>query len=277
MKEIFMPFLNVSINGSILIAAVILTRFIFKKYNRSIICILWGLVALRMLIPVNIPLEISLLPVAESVTAENVVADVPITDIQPHKAPIIDSGINVGGDKGTPDTDTNSGGDTDTDINVGGNNGAPVTDGGKDGEELPPVSVTPGVSVPVAPPASNTVTSDAVDTDTSLKTDVKNIIVRYGSIVWLVGMACMVIYLTAGDVRLRLKTRVRYEKEKGVFLCDDVKSPFVMGVIRPRIILPSSTDGDNEHYILMHERAHIERGDHIWKVLAFAVLTVHLV
>ena len=98
MKEIFMPFLNVSINGSILIAAVILTRFIFKKYNRSIICILWGLVALRMLIPVNIPLEISLLPVAESVTAENVVADVPITDIQPHKAPIIDSGINVGGD-----------------------------------------------------------------------------------------------------------------------------------------------------------------------------------
>ncbi len=275
MKEIFMSFLNVSINGSILIAAVILTRFIFKRYNRSIICILWGLVALRMLIPVNIPLELSLLPVAESVTAEKVVADVPITDTQPHKAPIIDSGINVGGDKGTPDTDTNSGGDTDTDINVGGNNGAPVTDGGKDGEELPPVSVTPGVSVPVAPPASNTVTSDAVDTDTSLKTEVKDIIVRYGSIVWLVGMACMVIYLTAGDVRLRLKTRVRYEKEKGVFLCDDVKSPFVMGVIRPRIILPSSTDGDNEHYILIHERAHIERGDHIWKVLAFAVLAVH--
>lgn len=280
MKEIFLTFLNVSINGSILVAAVILTRFIFKRYNRSIICILWGLVALRMLIPVNIPVEFSLVPVAESVTVEKVVADVHITDTQPDKAPITDSGINVGGDNGTPDTDINSGGnngtaDTDTDINVGGNNGGPVTDGGKDGEELPPVSVTLGVSAPVAPPASNTVTSDAVDTDTSLKTDVKDIIVRYGSIVWLVGMACMVIYLIASDVRLRLKTRVRYEKENGVYLCDDVKSPFVMGVIRPRIMLPSSTDGDNEHYILMHERAHIERGDHIWKVLAFAVLTVH--
>ncbi|MBQ8696993.1 MAG: M56 family metallopeptidase, partial [Clostridia bacterium] len=266
MKEIFISFLNVGINGSILIAAVILTRLIFKKYNRSIICLLWGLVALRMLIPLNIPAEFSLLPRAQSVTVEKAETDTPVTDTQPDKAPVADNGINVGGNNRVPITDT--------DINAGGNNGAPVTEGAVGGDVQPPVSVTPDEGVPEVPPVSNVATSNEVDT-AEAHPDVKDIFIRYGTVVWLVGIACMVIYYVICDIRLRIKTRVRYEKEKGVYLCDDVKSPFVMGVIRPRIMLPSSTDEENEQYILLHERAHIERGDHIWKVLAFAVLALH--
>ena len=97
----------------------------------------------------------------------------------------------------------------------------------------------------------------------------------FGSYVWLAGIAVMVIRATVQTVRLRRRLVGAVPMGKGVFLADYIDSPFVMGLIRPKIYLPSSLDAHEREYILLHERHHIRRGDHITRALGFVALCLH--
>ena len=63
--------------------------------------------------------------------------------------------------------------------------------------------------------------------------------------------------------------------EGNIFLCDHVKSPFILGLVRPKIYLPSSMDAAAMEPVIAHEKAHLTRRDHWWKPLGFLILTVH--
>jgi hypothetical protein len=63
--------------------------------------------------------------------------------------------------------------------------------------------------------------------------------------------------------------------EKGVWLCDGIDTPFIFGVFRPRIYLPSSMDEEAAAYVLLHERTHLRRRDHWWKPLGYLLLTIY--
>lgn len=98
---------------------------------------------------------------------------------------------------------------------------------------------------------------------------------RIASYVWTAGMAIMLLY---GAVSLfllsrRLKGAVRLRDN--IYLSDYVPTPFVIGVIRPRIYLPSSLQEKEMDYIILHERTHIRRGDHIIRLLSFFALAVY--
>lgn len=97
----------------------------------------------------------------------------------------------------------------------------------------------------------------------------------FGSYVWLAGIAVMLIRATVQTVRLRRRLVEAVPMEKGVFLADYIDSPFVMGLIRPKIYLPSLLDTHEREYILLHERHHIRRGDHITRALGFVALCLH--
>ena len=97
----------------------------------------------------------------------------------------------------------------------------------------------------------------------------------FGSYVWLAGIAVMLIRATVQTVRLRRRLVGAVPMERGVFLADHIDSPFVMGLIRPKIYLPSSLDAHEREYILLHERHHIRRGDHITRALSFVALCLH--
>lgn len=95
------------------------------------------------------------------------------------------------------------------------------------------------------------------------------------SAVWLLGIAVMLVYTGVSFIILKRKTAESIKTEKGVYICDAVDSPFILGVIRPKIYLPSNiSDGDRE-FIVSHEKAHIKRGDHLWKPLGFLMLCVY--
>ena len=64
-------------------------------------------------------------------------------------------------------------------------------------------------------------------------------------------------------------------KEDGIWLCDSVSSPFILGIFRPRIYLPSALEPEHRASVLAHERCHLRRKDHWWKPLGFALLAVH--
>lgn len=93
--------------------------------------------------------------------------------------------------------------------------------------------------------------------------------------IWLGVMICMLLYMTASFIYLRIKTRVAVKKEDNVYLCDYVKTPFVLGIIRPRIYLPSNISDQDYSLVLAHEKAHIKRLDHIWKPIGFLLLSVY--
>lgn len=95
------------------------------------------------------------------------------------------------------------------------------------------------------------------------------------SYVWVAVAAAMILYLVFSYVVLRLRLRESVLLEGRVYLSDYAKTPFILGIIKPKIYVPSNASQDALPLILAHEKAHISRLDHLWKPLAFILLSVY--
>ena len=95
------------------------------------------------------------------------------------------------------------------------------------------------------------------------------------SYVWFAGMAAMACYSVVQFLRLRGKLVGAMPYGKNVYLSDYIASPFVMGVLRPKVYLPSGIPMAERPYILAHEQNHIRRGDPLWKLLGYGALCIH--
>ena len=95
------------------------------------------------------------------------------------------------------------------------------------------------------------------------------------TIVWIIGILLLVAYTIISYRRLHreIDTAVRYKDN--IFQSENVKSPFVLGIIKPRIYLPFNMNGQDLEHVVAHEQAHIHRKDHWWKPLGFLLLTIH--
>lgn len=93
--------------------------------------------------------------------------------------------------------------------------------------------------------------------------------------IWLAGAAIMLIYALVSYLRLRRTVSASVLLEGGVMACDELRSPFILGLFRPRIYVPSSLSGESLDCVLKHERAHLARRDHVWKPLGFLILSVY--
>jgi beta-lactamase regulating signal transducer with metallopeptidase domain len=100
---------------------------------------------------------------------------------------------------------------------------------------------------------------------------------RYLTILWIVGMLMALGYASYSYVSIRLKTRVsiRYRSSDKVYVCDDIDTPFIFGLVKPVIYLPSGLDHDTIVNVIAHEKAHLKRKDHLRKGLGFFILTIH--
>lgn len=95
------------------------------------------------------------------------------------------------------------------------------------------------------------------------------------SVVWALGVLALWLWSLVSWLRLRRRLSAAVRTPDGAWESDRVDSPFVLGFFPPKIYLPLGLSGDTRRYVLLHERAHIRRGDHIVKVLAFLALAVH--
>ncbi len=95
------------------------------------------------------------------------------------------------------------------------------------------------------------------------------------AVVWIVGMVAMLLYAAISYIRLRKKTRESLLSHDNVYLCDRIDTPFILGLFKPRIYLPSDMDENDVEHVLAHEKAHLQRHDHWWKPFGFLLLTVH--
>ena len=100
------------------------------------------------------------------------------------------------------------------------------------------------------------------------------VVVFIASVLWVIGMIVMAAYAAFSYLRLRRRVAVSMPAGEGVYLCDAISSPFILGLVKPKIYLPSELPREQWDAILSHERAHLARRDHWWKPLGFALLTV---
>lgn len=221
MQQLFLKLINLSLSAGILILVVLIIRKLFEKAPKWIICLLWGIVAIRLICPFSLESALSLAPRAEMVRMD-----------ASETRPVIQSGFEG----------------VDTRINTYVAN-LYVED------VLPALSET-SVEVP-------TVTKRPVD------------VVGILSTIWLAGVILLFGYGVFSYARVYKSVRISIRSEKNVYLCDDIKMPFILGVVNPRIYLPSDLTEDEKANILAHEQAHIGRGDFLWKPLGFLLLTVY--
>lgn len=93
--------------------------------------------------------------------------------------------------------------------------------------------------------------------------------------IWVTGIVAMLIYAAVSFIKTKTGLRTATRLESNVFESEGISSPFVIGIIRPKIYLPYALSEKEKEYIILHERTHIKNLDHVAKILAFFVLTLH--
>jgi len=99
--------------------------------------------------------------------------------------------------------------------------------------------------------------------------------VEIGAYIWLLGIAALLVYSFVSGLVLKRQLKGAILIEKNIFEAHNLQTPFVIGLISPRIYLPVGLGKEERDYILLHEQIHVHRKDHIIKALAFLILSIH--
>lgn len=105
--------------------------------------------------------------------------------------------------------------------------------------------------------------------------DLQRILGVTGEVLWSAGVVVLLLYSILSLVKLRKNLVGSVKVGDGIYHADHIVTPFVMGIIYPRIYLPTDLTETEKSYILMHEKHHIKRGDHIFKILFYMTLCVY--
>lgn len=92
---------------------------------------------------------------------------------------------------------------------------------------------------------------------------------------WLLGCAGLLGWTAVSWLRLRRSVAEAVPAGEGVYACGGLASPFLLGIVRPRIYIPEGLKGEALDHVLAHERIHLRRGDCLWKLLAWLAVVLH--
>ena len=207
-QKLFPTILRMGLSASVLALVVIVLRLVFRKAPKWMLCLLWLMVAVRLLCPILPESRVSLMPMEQ----------VQETQIQ--------SALD---------------------------------------ECLPTVEF-------------ETIHDHAVNQarrDDNVYVSTSASPSEYLPFVWAIGVLLMLLFALISFLRLKRSAAATVQISKGVLSCDEVRSPFILGIIRPIIYLPSGLAEPQLSYVLAHERAHLLRRDHWWKLLGYMLLAVH--
>ncbi len=122
---------------------------------------------------------------------------------------------------------------------------------------------------------SNPVFSEGISVGLGQTVDRVQLRMLIMSAVWLFGIAALLIYTLISYLKLKGKIKTAVKLSDNIYQSENVASPFVLGLIRPKIYLPFNMNGQDMEHVIAHEQAHLRRKDHLWKPLGFLILTLH--
>ncbi len=313
MGAVFVKILNMSLTAGWIVLAVLLVRLLFKKKApKALFPILWALVAVRLICPVTFessfslirnpePLEQTELPEdffsrreqsEDKPSQENPSQEMEAPGTTGEKEPITMEGMSSEDIGEALPGESNDFAETKPDKTLSENADNQVV-GGPEAVEIPE-KLPPGVEfVEFETPGEQTPSSDKEEgVGTVEKTPVSvtyNEVGENGSyftvkrtdlfvvaaVIWVSGIGIMLLYTAISYIRIYRRVKESAPLADKVRVCDRIESPFILGVLRPRIYLPSDINTTDREYVIAHEKAHIKRLDHIWKPLGFLLLSVY--
>ncbi len=101
------------------------------------------------------------------------------------------------------------------------------------------------------------------------------ILIPIFAVVWIVGIVFMLIYTLFSYIGLRKRICTAVVVDDNIYQSESVISPFVLGIVKPKIYLPFNINPCDMDHVILHEKAHISRKDHLWKPLGFLLLSVY--
>ena len=129
--------------------------------------------------------------------------------------------------------------------------------------------------VPALDSAVNSVIYNNLKPDASESANPAQTAVSAAAVLWIAGIAAMLVYALVSVIRVRRKTREAVKRGENIWLCDRISTPFIFGVFRPAVYIPFSLPEKDAEYVIAHEEAHLKRHDHILKPFAFLLLCVY--
>ena len=255
MEKLFLAVLNLSIMASYLILAVIAARWLLRKMPKSIICYLWLLVGVRLICPFSIESTFSLLP------KEVVFDDGTINDIHT-------------GEKNQESFNTDE-------IVLYGSKQDTLNQDSTNQDSLNQNSMEQG-NDKQDNVNQNSTNQDNINSNDFLQ-DANNKLLfakiyHIAVFIWLAGMGIMFLYFVISWQRVRRQVCMAIPMElEGIkyYQCDSISSPFLFGVMKPRIYIPSRIVQEERIYILQHEAAHRQRRDYLVKPISYLLLMVY--
>ncbi len=95
------------------------------------------------------------------------------------------------------------------------------------------------------------------------------------SCIWITGIVALLIYSLVSVVRLKKRLKEAQLIEGNILEASNIKTPFVLGILKPKIYLPAGLNNHERTYIILHEQTHIRRKDHLTKIIAFIISSIH--
>lgn len=251
--------------ASVMIVVVIAVRAVIKNAPRQICCVLWALVAFRLICPFEIPCVFSVYNLAENtVVSENEMLN---------KTDDLDSA----GQTGQYDFESAAGAKSAAEAAQR----TPTAPSTASGSASAPTN--PTTTAPAQPP----LTTNAPRAQTALRAAIPHIELLYAAAIphiaplWAAGALAMFAWTAYGSRRLRKTVAASAPLKphsltyKNVYICDDIRAPFTAGIFKPKIYIPSGMEQASIRHVIAHECAHIKRGDNITKALGCALRAVY--
>ncbi|MBQ6024728.1 MAG: hypothetical protein IJL20_03845 [Lachnospiraceae bacterium] len=283
MTHIFLIILNMGISACFVICAILLLRAFSGKAPKWLRCGLWILVAFRLICPFSFKASFSIIPdisaqfTDKNISENNTPASYIPLDTAYATADTTDASMPAVTEPNSEARHTDNMSDLNdhTDIIVPDRDvtaNTPVQTSALSGDML---SVSHSLDNNAA---ENTAISG---TSPVSHTDVLNIV----TIIWLSGAASLLLYYAVSLFKMKKLVKVAVplrlfdvpvnENRHNILVSDSIKTPFVLGMIKPRIYIPSGLDAATLPYVLEHEKKHIKRMDNIWKAFGFLLLAIH--
>ena len=258
----FLQILNMSITAGIIILVVLLVRVLLKKAPKIFSYALWGIVLFRLLCPISFSSSVSVFNLMKhpkvnsgeitfvikeqiSNTAEGNRDQNEYTNLTPH----IPEYVGFNGHESWKEED------------IEGNSFG--IDAEKNENEI--VEENKQLEDGFADKDSNVMKNNHLNSGW----------LHFLCAIWILGIFVLVSINAIRYIRLRKKVSASLQLRENIYLCDDIQTPFCLGVINPKIYLPSILGKEEMEYIILHERHHIKRLDHVVKLLAFLALCIH--
>lgn len=239
MESVFLKLLNMSITAGWLILAVIVLRLLLRRAPKWITCLLWALVAVRLICPFSVESVFSLIPSGETISKETIRAG----------RSSIDSGLEF----------------VDNIVNpVIWQSAVPE----QEDTEVPKTTLPEAMS-------SEAMSPEVMSPETISPENPVRIWFYIASAVWCAVFCALLAYALVSYLHLRFKMRTAVRLEGNVYVSEFVDTPFILGVVRPRIYLPADMEETLREPVIAHEQAHLSRGDHWWKPLGYLLLAVY--